>query len=137
MQTARDPHTKTARGQAAGEFLTVLPFIFILFAVFLVIYYNQLLLLQQTQDRLDAQATGQRLANAINQVYLAGPGATYALEPLGSRFTLRIQAGFVELNGSRVSLMAYPLLTSRVSELTVGPGPLLINNTGDFVGISN
>lgn len=127
------------RAQSSQEFLSMLPLLFILFLVFVAIYFNQIVLLNQTSERLEAQALADRIAGAINTVYLAGEGANYTLMPNLGDFDMRIYPSVVEVRGSKGQIFASQLLVSELdpSYLAVDSDPLIITHKGDEIELEN
>ena len=84
------------KAQASAELLIAFSALLVLFIVLITIYKDQMIILfQQSKDKLQAADTANRIANAINYVYLAGEGTTYDLPMAVQRANITVSGKIV------------------------------------------
>ena len=123
--------------QVTPEFLIVVLAISVFFIVFMTIYQNQLTNLQQTKDKLQAQEAAQRVANAINYVYLAGDGTSYDLIIVAPRSNITARGNFITAEVINTgTLFQFPLIINVTNTTINNSGRIIITNVGGTIAIN-
>ncbi len=123
--------------QVTPEFLIVVLAISVFFIVFMTIYQNQLTNLQQTEEELQAQEAAQRVANAINYVYLAGDGTSYDLIIVAPRSNITARGNFITAEVINTgTLFQFPLIINVTNTTINNSGRIIITNVGGTIAIN-
>lgn len=123
------------KAQASAELAIVLLAAVILFIVFIGVYSSQAVVLQQSKDRAEAFDAAYGLANAINNVYLAGDGTEYALVILAPRTNITASGYFVTAESATGAFLQAPLLINITSTEVNSSGMVNIRNAGGNIVI--
>ena len=100
------------KAQTTQEFLLILPLLFLLFAMYVLLFYYQSTIYVQAEEQARVRQLGQEVQGALNAVYLAGDGAAYNFSHPRSTSNVTLYAGIVQVHGP-VAVLQYPLLTQQ------------------------
>lgn len=122
------------KGQSASEFMTVLPFAFVLFGLLVLAVFYQLAALSQTQERLEARTLAQQVAGTINSVYLGGEGSRQVYSFSSSNYTITIRNNSVEVISPHGEVAQALLFTNRTPSVQLNR-TVVFRNQGDSIAI--
>lgn len=122
-------------GQASTEISIIFVALIVIFTVFMILYQNQLVNLQQSRDKMQALDVTYKIANAINYVYLAGDGTSYRLAVIAPRLNISSSGNFINAE-TRSYFFQAPLLVN-ISNYTINnSGETRIRNVGGNIVIN-
>lgn len=127
---------RTKKAQASFEFYISTFILVIAFTAALAIIYGTSVNLFQMEDWLTAKYISQKLAFAMNKVYVAGDGAVYTitLEDMAGRTNISIENGQITVSRAH-AIVSSSLLTNQVNASTINSTDIVIRNNNGVLEI--
>jgi len=122
------------KAQVSSEFMVVYSALLIIFVVVFTIYVGGSINLSQTTESVAAERNAQAAAAAMNYVYLAGDGASYAFTLANRENEENISISCYAVSSERPYVYASaPLLDAKVNVSSLCRGDVMItNNKGEL-----
>jgi hypothetical protein len=123
------------RAQVTGEFMVILAAMLLLFYVFYMLYFGQVINSWQANQKLVSMRIASGIRSAVNFVYLSGDGTVYNTTIRTHGYNVSISNGVVGVE-SDFSAYYLPMLTNNINATTVNQGEVIFRNNGGMIEIS-